>query len=161
MRAPHPCGRRTPGLTKLCFVRWPTVHRRCLRACLAGLLLLAQLSMAAYACPRLAAPVSAITQAATQAAAMADMPGCTGDMAAMDLDQPLLCKAHCEAGLQSLNSGAALADAPPAVALPAALLVVLDVAQAAERAAAMPPGLPTGPPAGTPPLYLSLLVLRN
>ena len=121
--------------------------------------------MAAYACPRLAAPASAITQAASlaaaQTAAMADMPGCTGDMAAMDADQPLLCKAHCEAGLQSLNSNAALADAPPAVALPAALLVVLDVAQAAERAAAMPPGLPTGPPAGTPPLYLSLLVLRN
>lgn len=138
-------------------LRLPTVRRRWLCAWLAGLLLLTQLLTAAYACPRLQAPpADAVT-----ATAMADMPGCTGDMNAMDHGQPLLCKAHCDAGQQSLNSGAVVADPPPAPALPAALVALLDPAQAAARAATMPAALPAGPPQGTPPLYLRLLVLRN
>jgi len=135
-------------------VRLPAArHRRRLCAWLAGLLLLTQLLTAAYACPRLDGPPPGV--------AMAAMPGCTGDMSTMDSEQPLLCKAHCETGLQSLNSGAAVADTPPAPALPAALMAVLDPAQAAARAATLPAAWPAGPPAGTPPLYLRLLVLRN
>ena len=89
------------------------------------------------------------------------MPGCSGDMPAMDPDQPQLCKAHCEAGQQSVNSSVAAASVPPQALIGALWVRVLDVAAIELIAAAMPEAQPVGPPAGAPPLYLSLLVLRN
>lgn len=134
-------------------------HRRwwaCLSGWLIAVLLFTQLATAAYACPQLA-PGSGDT-----AAAMAAMPDCDGSMpASMDPDQPQLCKAHCEAGKTSVNSQGAGPDAPPALALGAALLGSVDVADAAQLAASMPASVADGPPVGSPPLYLSLLVLRN
>lgn len=123
-------------------------HRRWLSLWLAGMLLLALLATAAYACPR-----------ATDAAAL---PDCHDSApVAMDPDLPLLCKAHCEAGQQSVNSLSGAAGVP-APALVAALWVrALDVAEAAQTAAALPEAQSVGPPAGAPPLYLALLVLRN
>lgn len=130
--------------------------RRWLPAWLGALLLAAQFATAAYACPQLAAADSA-------PAAMADMPDCDAarSSAAMDPDQPQLCKAHCETGEQSLNGnvGAASVPAPALVdAWWARELVVLDLAPRLPRQATV---RSPGPPPGTLPLYLSLLVLRN
>lgn len=134
-------------------------HRAWLAGWFAALLLFTHLATAAYACPQLTVAPDEV--AAAVAAEMAAMPDCAGMPAQMDPDQPQLCKAHCEAGSSSLNSQPAVPDAPAAVALAAALVGVLDVALAAQRAATMPAAVADGPPAGAPPLYLSLLVLRN
>jgi hypothetical protein len=118
------------------------------------LLLFMQLVTAAYACP-------ADLQALHADAAMAAMPGCDGNMARdMDAEQPQLCKAHCQQGEQVVGA-APVGDWTP---MPL-LLAVIDWRQAAHadlpRAhpwSGAPPGavLP-----GSPPIYLSLLVLRN
>lgn len=112
---------------------------------------MAQMLTSAYACPQATTP--------QDAAAIAD---CMSTMhSGMDPEQPLLCKAHCDAGEQSVNAQAGALDTPPAAAVCNALAGVLPIAEAAERAAVMPSALAHGPPAGTPPLYLALLVLRN
>lgn len=131
-------------------------HRGWLSGWLTAVVLFAQLITAAYACPQLA-PDSDVA-----AAAMVAMPDCDGSMsAAMDPDQPQLCKAHCEAGKTSVNSQVAALDAPTVMAVGAALVGIVDVAEAAMLAATMPASVADGPPVGSPPLYLSLLVLRN
>ena len=118
------------------------------------LLLFMQLVTAAYACP-------AELQALRAEAEMAAMPGCEGNMPrGMDADQPQLCKAHCQQGEQVVGA-AAVSDWTPWPLLWA----VIDWRQAAH--ADMPPtrawsGPPPGAvPPGSPPIYLSLLVLRN
>ena len=132
-------------------------QRRWLSGCLILLLLFMQGATAAYACPMLGQTPAA----AAAPAAMAVMPGCGGDMQAMDPAQPQLCRAHCEAGQQSVNAAAGVLDAPAAMAHGLALVAVLPLAEAAELASAMPSATAAGPPVGTPPLYLRLLVLRN
>lgn len=131
-------------------------HRGWLSGWLVALVLFTQLATAAYACPQLSpAPDEAV-------AAMAAMPDCDGRMPSrMDPDQPQLCKAHCETGKTSVNSQVATPDAPPALAVGASLVGIIDVADAAQLAATMPASVADGPPVGSPPLYLSLLVLRN
>ncbi len=127
---------------------------RCLIRCLSVALLSVQFALAAYACP------AALAQAQA-AAAMAEMPGCAGNMpGAMDPDQPLLCQAHCQQGAQTPQPTPA-ADVPGSPVL----LAVLDWGQAmhlpvqpAERGSMLPAG---AAPPGSPPLYLRLLVLRN
>jgi hypothetical protein len=118
------------------------------------LLLFMQLATAAYACP-------AELQALRNEAEMAAMPGCDGNMPrGMDAEQPQLCKAHCQQGEQVVGA-TPLGDWTP---MPL-LLAVIDWRQAAQ--AALPPARPRlGPPPGavlpgSPPIYLSLLVLRN
>ncbi|MGZ5157436.1 MAG: hypothetical protein ACXWCU_04430 [Caldimonas sp.] len=133
------------------------LHRRSTRwlsGWLAVVLFSVQLATAAYACPAIAA----VSRAAV---AMAEMPGCDGQMpGAMDTDQPQLCQAHCQQGSQTVHPTPA-ADAP---ATPV-LLAVLDWAHVALLSAlpeGRPPLLSSGAsPPGSPPLYLSLLVLRN
>jgi len=132
-------------------------HRTWLSGWLVALLLFAQWATAAYACPRLASDATP----GTSAIAMASMPDCAGRMPAMDPEQPQLCKAHCELGQQSVQSGSMVLDAPPAMAHGGALMGLLHLAESAERAASLSPARGAGPPAGTPPLYLFLLVLRN
>lgn len=117
-------------------------------------MLFTQLAMSAYACPAVEASLSGTV-------AQASMPDC--DMAGtMDPDQPQLCRAH---WLQ--DSLAALAThgtdtQPPA---PPLLLATLDWTQvllAPQGRASQPAPVATGaPPPGAPPIYLSLLVLRN
>lgn len=138
-------------------MRVPRRHRRWLSGWLVALLLTVQWATAAYACPRLAAAPDAVEAAA----AMAAMPDCAGGMTGMDPDQPHLCKAHCDAGKQSVNSGGAPVDAPAALALAGPLAGLIDLAAVARLASAMPPSRAAGPPRGTPPLFLSLLVLRR
>jgi len=130
---------------------------RWLSSWLTALLLFAQLASAAYACPA-AAAVSAALQVPV---AMAEMPGCAGNQhGAMDPDQPQLCQAHCQPGAQTIHPTPA-SDAPTTPVL----LAVLDWTQAA-RLPAQAAGLayeisPGTSPPGSPPLYLTLLVLRN
>lgn len=135
-------------------------HRGWLARSLVALLLFVQWATASYACPRLDA-AAARGEAAVTAMSMASMPDCAGDMSAMDPAQPQLCKAHCEAGQQSVNSAAAGLDAPPVLHQGGAWVGVFDAVQAAALAAAMPAALAAGPPPGAPPIYLRLLVLRN
>lgn len=129
---------------------WVRAHRWvCLW--LAALMFGGQVAASAYACPTLSADPPA-----------ANMPDCAGHApGAMDPAQPLLCKAHCEAGQQSVNSSAG-AVSVPAMAMIATLWVrALDAAGAGQIAPALPEPQSVGPPAGSPPLYLALLVLRN
>lgn len=131
-------------------------HRGWLSGWLIAVVLFTQLATAAYACPLIAAASE------DAKAVMAAMPDCDGTMPErMDPEQPQLCKAHCEAGKSTVNSQAAAQDAPPAMAVAAAWVGVVDTADAAQLAASMPASVTDGPPAGEPPLYLSLLVLRN
>ena len=118
------------------------------------LLLFMQLVTAAYACP-------AELQALRAEVQMAAMPGCDGSMPRdMDSDQPQLCKAHCQQGEQVVGA-TPVGDWTPCPLL----LAVIDWRQAAR--ADLPParpwsGSPPGAvPPGSPPIYLSLLVLRN
>jgi hypothetical protein len=129
--------------------------RRWISGGLVMLLLFMQLATAAYACP-------AELQALPDAAAMAAMPGCDGNMPrSMDADQPQLCKVHCQQGEQVVGT-AATGDWTP---LPV-LLAIVDWRQHAVRTDPPPARTQAGPPPGavppgSPPIYLSLLVLRN
>ncbi len=127
-------------------------HRGSICGWLAALLVAQLLLTAAHACVPTVAP-------APQAAL--HMPDCHGQVAEpQDGAATLVCKAHCAAPEQSVNSSLAAADVPQAPFLSAPLLRVLDTATAAALAAVIPEAVASGPPAGTPPLYLSLLVLR-
>ena len=116
-------------------------------------LLFAQWATASYACPR--------ATTASPVAAMPDMPGCHGAMpgAAMDPAQPLLCKAHCSQGSQTVNDVPAEQPAPQLL-----LWAVLDWNVLALKSV---PGVTADDvsaspsPASSPPLYLQLHVLRN
>ncbi len=135
-------------------MRFAVRRPRWLAVWLVGVLLFAQLAAAAHACPAWLEP-------ARDAIAMAAMPGC--ELAAADAptsEFSQLCKSHCSPDAQS-SSPAPSADLP---AHPV-LLAVLDWTPMAQRSA-RPPGRVSvvqsgAPPPGSPPLYLSLLVLRN
>lgn len=133
-------------------------YRRWLASMLIATLLCVQWTVAAYACPM---QFSASWGASSTAASSAGMPGCHGDMTGMDAEQPQLCKAHCQAGQQSVNSHADLADMGVALGHGLALLMVLDLAAPAARAALQPPLHGTGPPAWPAPLFIVFKVLRN
>ena len=118
------------------------------------LLLFVQLATAAYACP-------AELQALRDEASMEAMPGCDGNMPRdMDAEQPQLCKAHCQQGEQVVGA-TPVGDWTPCPLL----LAVIDWQHAAwadRLATRVQSGPPPGAvPPGSPPIYLSLLVLRN
>jgi hypothetical protein len=135
-----------------------TRHSRRLRRWISGGVLVALLFMqfatVAYACPALAKSVQT-------AAAMAAMPDCHGMDGVMDHDLPNLCKAHCDKDGQSTAATAA----PDLQPNPAALVLLMGVV--APTLVLTPALLESGPSpwlvghSGAPPLYLSLLVLRN
>jgi len=134
-------------------MRFPRRRTRWLCGWLSVVLLSMQFVTTAYACPTPAAP--------GPATAMRDMPDCDGDRpTGAAADQLQLCKSHCQQGAQAVHATPA-ADAPSAPLL----LAVLDWARGelaaaplAERRVVVASG---APPPGAPPLYLSLLVLRN
>lgn len=129
-------------------------HRGAICGWLAALLVAQLLLSAAHAC---VAPIAPAPQVVSQ------MPDCHGHAAAPhdDTAATLGCKAHCAAPQQSVNSSLPAADVPQATCFAAPLLRVLDTASAEALAAVLPEAMASGPPAGAPPLYLSLLVLRN
>jgi hypothetical protein len=121
---------------------------------LAALMLAGQVAASGYACTLSLADV-AVPQAGDCGEHAVAAAG-TGEAA-----PPLLCKAHCEGGQTSLNSAGTAASVPPPALLDARWLRAGDPAVASQAEPA-PAALEwTGPPAGAPPLYLSLLVLRN
>lgn len=139
------------------------IHRRFERWLSGGLVLLLlfmQLATAAYACP---AELQALRNAAAMQAmqAMPAMADCDANMPRdMDAGQPQLCKAHCQQGEQVLGV-TAMGDWTP---WPLLLAVIdwrptLQAALPPARACSGPP--PGAVPPGSPPIYLSLLVLRN
>jgi hypothetical protein len=115
-------------------------------------LLVMQWATAVHACPAVhrAAPV----------AAMPDMPGCDGPVQASDAGHLQQCKAHCERASQALNSLQGVdVDVQPAV------LAIVDW-RAAQHAVPMASRVESivrsgAAPPGSPPLYLTLRVLRN
>ncbi|WP_088279144.1 hypothetical protein [Ideonella sp. A 288] len=135
------------------------LHRRPARwlsGWLIAALLLMQLLASAHACT----VVGAVAPAKAMAP-MADMPGCTEAVdEAPVADSTLLCQVHCQQGSQTVHPTPAV-DAP---ATPV-LMAVLDWAPAALASTgtlhASPDVRSGAPPPGSPPLYLSLLVLRN
>lgn len=131
------------------------LKKACLRwiaSLLATLLVCLQLATAAYAC--------AVPQAAHGGASLAAMPDCEA-MASMDPEQPQLCKAHCDRDKQTVNTAPAPDLAAAAVLDP--LLTRLALWLPLEAAEALPAMITAhaGPPDGTPPIYLTLQVLRN
>jgi len=134
---------------------WVLAHRW-LCGLVAAVLLFAQTAGAVYACePRdgaldretIAAPEDC--QAHRAAAAEHNAGG----------EQVLLCKAHCQAGEQSVNSGSSAGDVPHAALLAVVLWPLQEAADA--PASPRPECHALGPPAGTPPLFITLQVLRN
>lgn len=84
---------------------------------LIGVLLLAQLAVAAYACPGLAAKAPDTAAASAAAALDAQMPGCDDMVGAMDPESANLCAEHCKQGNQS--------DQASTLTVPVALLTAL------------------------------------
>jgi len=133
------------------------LSRRLRRWLCSGLLLpllFMQLAAAAHACASAVAP-------AGDAVAIAALPDCHGDRShGFDADSAQLCKAHCEQGQQVVggNQGGDWTPWP-------LLVCVVDWQHAARLcvpAAHWRAGPPLGgAPPGSPPIYLSLLVLRN
>ncbi len=124
--------------------------RRLVCQILAGVLLFAQLAVAAYACPSLEAPVAMAAKASAQT-----MPGCDQ----MDPDAAALCAEHCRFGQQSAD-----AASPPAVQAGTPALLYLLPAEpistlASAGAASAPPDatIPAAPP---PPHAILHCVLR-
>jgi hypothetical protein len=142
-------------------------HRRWLVPWLAAAFLCVQWLTVAHACPqwRSAAAVEpAVEQALPQTADLSAMADCEmhGNAASGTVPPQLLCKAHCQAGEQSVNSHAGALDAPPAAMLVTAIVPALDVAaRTLPEAVRDTAARAAGPPRGAPPLYLSLLALRN
>jgi len=117
-------------------------------------LLSAQWAIASYACPRVGPPA-----ASTAAAPL--MPCHEGaPQSVPDPAQPLLCKAHCDQGSQSVN------DTPPQQPSPEFVLwAVLDwdapTLRAAHGNSLADVETSSASPPGSPPLYLRLQVLRD
>lgn len=133
-------------------MRLNKVYRRWIASLLAAVLLCLQMATAAYAC--------AVPQAMAAVLAMAAMPDCE-DMSGTDPDQPQLCKAHCDRDKQTVNN-APSPDVSPAFVLDR-LLTRLTLWLPAQTAKALPAlvAAHTDPPDGSPPVYLTLQVLRN
>ncbi|MDG0854435.1 hypothetical protein [Roseateles puraquae] len=134
-------------------------YRRWIASMLALALVCMQLWTAAYACPVPA------TSGPMSTANMAGMTDCE-QMSGMDVEQPQLCKAHCDRNKQTVNNAPASDLSQLPVAMLDRLLTRLALWQpskAAEAAEALPAVMTahTGPPDGAPPVYLALQVLRN
>lgn len=127
--------------------------RRWLSGTLIAALLLMQAAVAAHACAavlRDAAPMSA------------DCPGHAAQPQSDTAgDDAALCKAHCERGDQAIGAAAPALDGGAAMLVVAVLDWRNSESLVAPSRGALP-RLPAGaPPPGCPPLFLSLLVLRN
>jgi hypothetical protein len=128
------------------------LRRRWLSTGLLIALLVMQWATAVHACP-VAHPAAPVT-------AMSDMSGCDGHMPASDAGHLQQCKAHCEQASQALNSLHGIdVDAQPAVLAIADWRAALHATPMASR---VEPIVRSGAaPPGSPPLYLTLRVLRN
>lgn len=128
--------------------------RRWIASVLAVVLVCLQGWTVAYACPAPATP-------GHPAVAMAGMADCA-QMSGLDVEQPQLCKAHCDRDRQTVNNAPA-----PDLSSQAAVLDELSTRLALwlppETAGELPAVMAVHALAarGSPPLYLALQVLRN
>ncbi|MFO1292711.1 MAG: hypothetical protein U1F07_06495 [Rubrivivax sp.] len=136
---------------------WVLAHRW-LCGLVAAVLLFGQTAGAVYACePRGGAAGRAATAAPED---------CQAHRAAAaehnaDGEQALLCKAHCQAGEQSVNSGSSAGDVPHAALIAVVLWPLQAAAGAGTLASPRHERRTLGPAAGGPPLFITLQVLRN
>lgn len=131
---------------------------RWLSGTLIATLLFMQFAVAAHAC--------AVPAPNRAAEAMPDCPGHAAEKSRAAAgerdDAPQLCKAHCERGSQAVGASAVSVDGPVASVTVAVLdWRPVDLLAAPGPAGAAPRLASGAPPPGSPPLYLSLLVLRN
>lgn len=139
---------------------WVRAHRW-LCGLFAAVLLFSQLAAQAYACEFKGGRAGHLAPALATSDA-GEHEGCAGHRsAAPEAGMALLCKAHCQADEQSVNNGPTGMDVPPAEWLAVALWPVLDLAAADAGPVVLPEAQSLGPPEGTPPLFLTLQVLRN
>lgn len=134
-----------------------TRTRRWLASWLSVALLLMQFTVATYACPDKFGVLNA--KDAVNMTAMKDMPDCEAMGAQSDEARPLLCKAHCDQDKQSVNSTIS-PDLPSLHQVLSFVVAHVDY-RLPEPSAGRFLTDRTGPPRGTPPVYLSLQVLRN
>lgn len=132
-------------------MNWSRHRRRCLSTGLLLALLVMQWATAAHACP--------VAQHAAPVAVMPDMPDCDGHMQP-DPGHLQQCKAHCERASQAPNAvqGVDVDVQPVMLAIVDWRLALYAVpmgggVESIVRSGAAPPG--------SPPLYLTLRVLRN
>jgi hypothetical protein len=97
---------------------------------LIGVLLFAQVAVAAYACPGLAAKAPDAAVVGGDMAMDEQMPGCDDMAGAMDPESANLCAEHCKQGKQS--------DQAPTLTVPAAMLAALYTTTPALPAKAVP-----------------------
>jgi hypothetical protein len=116
---------------------------RRLARCLAGVLFLAQMTIAAYACPGLSSAAAASQVEASSdprvAAMAAQMPDCSDMAGAMDPDATSLCAEHCKYGQQSDHASTLVV---PAVILNALYTMPVDPPAPLPRSAAALTGVP-------------------
>lgn len=141
-----------------------TIFRRWLAGWLVLTLLFAQAATAAYSCPMWQRDGS--TQTMTDCAEMAGMSGDPGTRTdtrtSMDAAQPNLCKAHCDAGEQSLTPLAGM-DFSHGVVLLGSLAWSSSPASSCDPVSPRihaRSGAPPGSPPGAAPLFLALQVFR-
>lgn len=135
-----------------------TVFRRWLAGWLVLTLLFAQAATAAYSCPMWQRGGS--TQTMTDCAEMAGMANQPGG--GIDMAQPNLCKAHCDAGKQSVTPLAGM-DFSHGVELLGSLAWSSSPASSSDPVAPRihaRSGAPPGSPPGAAPLFLALQVFR-
>jgi len=129
-------------------------------------LLFSQMALAMYACPRLDAQAHVASMqmagmAMEEASGMSSMPDCHAMPGTMDDEAPQLCRAHCSSDGQpapSLHGLDIQSLATHAIWISYLLPVVLDTQPTAGPRAAY---AQLDHRAGTPPIYLTLQVLRN
>ena len=129
-------------------------------------LLFSQMALAMYACPRQDADAHAASMQMAgmtmeEASGMSSMPDCHAMPGTMDDESPQLCRAHCSGDGQpapSLHGLDIQSFATHAIWISYPLPVVLDTQPTAGPRAAY---TQLDHRAGTPPIYLTLQVLRN
>lgn len=97
---------------------------------LIGVLLFAQLAVAAYACPGLAAKAPDAAVVAGDMAMDEQMPGCDDMAGAMDPESANLCAEHCKQGKQG--------DQAPTLTVPVAVLTALYTTTPTQPGKALP-----------------------
>lgn len=126
---------------------------RSVARCLAGVLLAAQMAIAAYACPGLSAALGGTASNAGVAAVAERMPGCAGMGIALDPDSANLCAEHCKYGQQS--------DHASTLTVPTALLTALyTTVPEPPRCPAMAANRSGAPAAAFPPHAILHCVFR-
>lgn len=128
-------------------------------------LLLTQLALAAYACPKLGASHAAAMQASgiamSAALDMASMPDCHAMPGTMDDEAPQLCRAHCNSEGSPASVPFAQDFKPSAVQLIGLAYVAAPELIVPEAADLDRVALEPDERSGFPPRYLTLQVLRN